>query len=168
MAVYGTVVAQLLFDEDDRVWHLLTPGWRPGGDRVMRWHPGDDAQLVPVPVLRWASVSPVLTELALAEDPWQAIQAQRRMRQSEEMRRRREFLERWLTPAESDVVRLVVQGLDNASIARRLQKSESTVTNQLTSVYGKLHEWRGYRTDVPVSRSVLVAEFAMYFAVEGR
>jgi hypothetical protein len=42
------------------------------------------------------------------------------------------------------------------------------VANQLTSVYGKLHEWRGYRTDVPVSRAVLVATFATYFALERR
>ena len=26
MTVYGMVAAQLLFDEDDRVWHLLSEG----------------------------------------------------------------------------------------------------------------------------------------------
>ncbi|MGB9873175.1 MAG: CRISPR-associated ring nuclease [Anaerolineae bacterium] len=166
MAVYGMVVAQLLFDEDDRVWHLLSEGWQPGDERVMHVRPGDQVWLVPVPVLRWSSVSPVLTELALREDPWEAIQAQRAMRREEERRRKREFVERRLTPAEREVVRLVCQGLDNAAIGRRLGKAESTVANQLTAVYAKLHEWRGFRTDVPVSRSVLVAEFAGYFALE--
>jgi len=166
MAVYGMVVAQLLFDEDDRVWHLLSEGWQPGDERVMHVRPGDKVWLVPVPVLRWSSVSPVLTELARREDPWEAIQAQRAMREAEERRRKREFVERWLTPAEREVVRLACQGLDNAAIARRLGKKTKTVANQLTEVYKKLHEWRGYRTDVPVSRSVLVAEFAGYFATE--
>jgi CRISPR-associated protein Csx14 len=168
MAVYGMVVAQLLFDENDRVWHLLSEGWRPGDERVMHVRPGDRVWLVPVPVLRWSSVSPVMTGLALREDPWEAIQAQRAMRQEEDRQRKREFVEHWLTPAEREVVRLACQGLDNASIARRLDKAESTVANQLTGIYGKLHEWRGYRTDVPVSRAVLVAEFAVYFALEGR
>lgn len=168
MAVYGMVVAQLLFGEDDRVWHLLSQGWRPGDERVMHKRPDDGVTLVPIPVLRWSSVSPVATELALREDPWEAIQAQRTMQRDEDRRRKREFVERWLTPAECDVVRLASQGLDNATIAERLGKAEKTVANQLTSVYGKLHEWRGYRTDVPVSRAVLVATFATYFALERR
>ena len=167
MAVYGMVVAQLLFDEDDRVWHLLSEGWQPGDERVMHVRPGDKVWLVPVPVLRWSSVSPVLTELARREDPWEAIRAQRAIREEEEQRRKREFVEHWLTPAERKVVRLVCQGLDNAAIARRLGKREKTVANQLTEVYKKLHEWRGFRTDIPVSRAVLVAEFAGYFATEG-
>ncbi len=41
MAVYGMVVAQLLFDENDHVWHLLSEGWRPGDERVMHTRPGD-------------------------------------------------------------------------------------------------------------------------------
>lgn len=167
MAVYGMVVAQLLFDEDDRVWHLLSEGWEPGEERVMQPRPGDRVWLVPVPVLRWSTVSPVLTELALRDDPWEAIQAQRAIWREEERRRKREFVEHWLTPAEREVVRLACMGLGNAAIARRLGKSESTVANQLTSVYAKLHKWRGFRSDVPVSRAVLVRELSTYFALEG-
>lgn len=135
---------------------------------MMRVRPGDKVWLVPVPVLRWGSVSPVMTELALREDPWEAIQAQRAMRREEDRRRKREFVHRWPTPAEREVVRLACQGLDNAAIARQLGKAEKTVANQLTPIYNKLHEWRGFRTDVPVSRAVLVAEFAVYFALERR
>jgi CRISPR-associated protein Csx14 len=168
MAVYGMLVAQLLFDEGDRLWHLLSEGWRPGDRRVMHAQPGDRIWLVPVPVLRWSSVSPVATELALSDDPWEAIGAQRQMRAREEQQRQRDFVQHWLTPAEREVTRLASQGLDNAAVANRLGKKEKTVANQLTSVYDKLHEWRGYRTDVPVSRAVLVAEFAEYFRREGR
>lgn len=35
MAVYGMVVAQLLFDNEDRVWHLLSEDWKPGDAQVM-------------------------------------------------------------------------------------------------------------------------------------
>jgi CRISPR-associated protein Csx14 len=167
MAVYGMVVAQLLFDEDDRVWHLLSEDWHPGDQRVMHVRPENRVSLVPIPVLRWSTVSPVLTELAVREDPWEAIRTQRTMQQEEDRRRKREFIEYKLTRAERELVRLACQGLDNAAIARQLHKSEKTVANQFTSVYEKLHEWRGFRKDIPVSRSVLVAEFAMYFALEG-
>jgi CRISPR-associated protein Csx14 len=166
MAVYGMVVAQLLFDEADRVWHLLSEDWRPGDERVMHVRPGDRVSLVPIPVLRWSTVSPVLTELAVREDPWEAIQTQRSMRQAEEHRRKREFIEYMLTPAERKLVRLVCRGLDNAALARQLHKSGKTVANQLTSVYEKLREWQGFREDIPANRNVLIAEFAAYFATE--
>ena len=100
----------------------------PGGDRT--W-------LVPVPVLHWSAVPPALTELARRENPWEAIQFQKMMRQREEWQRKREFIEYRLTPAEREVVRLACKGLDSAAIARRLNKSEKTVTNQFTSIYDK-------------------------------
>lgn len=130
----------------------------------MHVRPGDRVKLVPVPVLRWSSVSPVLTELAVREDPWEAIRAQQALRQEEDRRRKREFIELWLTPAEREVVHLACQGLGNEAIAQLLNKSVKTVANQFTSIYEKLHEWRGFRDDIPVSRSVLVAEFAGYLS----
>ncbi|HXG18259.1 MAG TPA: CRISPR-associated ring nuclease [Methylomirabilota bacterium] len=166
MAVYGMVVAQLLFDEDDCLWHLLSEDWRPGDEQVMHVRPGDRISLIPIPVLRWSTVAPALTELALREDPWEAIQTQRSLQQAEAYRHKREFIEYVLTPAEQKLVRLVCRGFDNAALARQLHKSEKTVANQLTSVYEKLHEWRGFRDDVVVSRNLLIAEFATYFATE--
>lgn len=166
MAVYGMVVAQLLFDEDDHLWHLLSEGWQPGDERVMHLSPGDRTWLVPVPVLYWSAVPPALTELALRENPWEAIQFQKMMRQREEWQRRREFIEYTLTLAEREAVRLACEGLDNAAIAQKLNKSEKTVTNQFTSIYDKFREWRGFRDDVAVNRAALVAEFKLYFALE--
>src|SRR5690606_18883394 len=62
MTMYAMVAAQLLFDEDDRLWHLYTAA------EVIRrgnfWpQPGDETKLVAVPVLRWGPVAPVLTRL---------------------------------------------------------------------------------------------------------
>lgn len=168
MAVYGMVAAQLLFNDDDRAWHLLSEGWQPGEEQVMHPRPEDRVWLVPVPVLRWGVVSPMLTELARRDDPWDAIRAQRELRRRDEMRAKREFVEHHLTKAEREVMQLACRGWDNAAIARRLGKAEKTVANQLTSIYAKLHEWRGFREDIPVSRAVLVAEFAGYFSTERR
>jgi len=167
MAVYGVVVAQLLFDEDDRAWHLLSEGWQPGDERVMHLRPGARAWLVPVPVLRWTESAAAIAALMAEEDPWAAIQRQQRLTQAQAMQRLGEFLRHWLSPAEREVVELLVQeGLSNKEIARRLHKEERTVANQLTQVYVKLREFLGF-PETPVGRSVLIAELAPYFALRG-
>jgi DNA-binding NarL/FixJ family response regulator len=43
-----------------------------------------------------------------------------------------------LTPSEIDVLRLVAQDLDIQSIVTALAKSEKTVRNQVSAVFGKL------------------------------
>jgi pimeloyl-ACP methyl ester carboxylesterase/DNA-binding CsgD family transcriptional regulator len=43
-----------------------------------------------------------------------------------------------LTPAEREVLHLVALGLDNPAIAQRLNKSEKTVRNQVSSIFDKL------------------------------
>jgi DNA-binding NarL/FixJ family response regulator len=43
-----------------------------------------------------------------------------------------------LTPAETAILDLVAEGLDNRSIAERLGKREKTVRNQLSVIFGKL------------------------------
>jgi len=167
MAVYSMVVAQLLFDEDDRVWHLLSEGWQPGDERVMHVRPGDKVWLVPVPVLRWTESAAAIAALMAQDDPWAAIRQQQELTQTQAMRRRGEFLCHWLSPAEREVVELLVrEGLDNVGIARRLHKSGHTVANQLTRVYAKLHEFLGFPEAI-TGRSVLIAELAPYFALKG-
>ena len=161
MAVYGMVVAQLLFDESDRLWHLLSENWKPGDLRVMHVPPGHGGQLVPVPVLRWSNISPAATELMLYEDPWEAIQAQQSMREQEGWRRKREFVENHLTPAEREVFRLACQaGFSNATIAEELGKAEKTVANQFTKIFTKLST---HFRMIELNRSRIVAEFKPYF-----
>jgi CRISPR-associated protein Csx14 len=164
MAIAGMVVAQLLFGPGDRVWHLISEGWQPGNARRMHLSPEERTWLVPVPVLRWTDSAALLAALGELDDPLEAIRRQEALARAEAMRRRREFVEHWLTRAERQVVELASRGLDNAAIADRLHKSERTVANQLTGVYARLGEWLGF-PDRPTGRSVLIAEFAPYFAL---
>ena len=161
MAVYGMVVAQLLFDESDRLWHLLSENWKPGDLRVMHVTPGHGGQLVPVPVLRWSNISPAATELVLYEDPWEAIQVQQSMSKQEGWRRKREFVENHLTPAEREVFRLACQGgFSNVAIAEELGKAEKTVANQFTKIFTKLST---HFRMIELNRSRIVVEFKPYF-----
>lgn len=163
MAVYAMVAAQLLFREEDRVWHMLSVDRWSGDEKRMHLEPGEHVEMVAVPVLRWSDASAAVI-LDATDDPWEAIQRQRQLAQADMARRRREFLERYLTPAERRVCELLVrEGLDNAALARRLHLSEQTVANHLSKIYRKFGEWRGVAGG---SRTALIAEFAGYLAAQ--
>lgn len=166
MSLLAMVVAQLLFDPEDRLWYLLSSdAVRESGQ--MRLSRGDDATLLEVPMLRWSSVSPALTPLGGFDDPWDAIRYQQEHRLRADLARKRDFVVRWLTPAERELAAVAAStGLDNAALAERLGKSRKTVNNQLTSIYDKLHEFLGFRDDVPTDRAVLAAELGPYFVLE--
>lgn len=163
MSAYGVTVAQLLFDDDDRLWYLLSAGEVLAKKRMLALE-GDDVKLVPIPVFHWSPIPPVLTELAMIRDPWQALMKQQQLRHRQEYRRKRDFVERILTRAEREVVALLVrEGLSNEAIAERLHRSVRTVGNHLSHVYDKLHEFLGFREGVPTDRAVVIAELSSVF-----
>lgn len=165
MSAYGATVAQLLFDEQDHLWYLPSSGEVLEQKRMLAIA-GDDVKLIPIPVFQWSAVAPVLTPLALAEDPRQALLQQQQLRQRDVHQRKREFVAHTLTRAEREVVELLVrEGLNNEAIAQRLHRSVRTVGNHLSHVYDKLHEFLGFRDDVPTDRSVVIAELASVFFV---
>jgi CRISPR-associated protein Csx14 len=166
MGIAGMVVAQLLFDAADRVWHLMSEGWVPGSEKRMHALPQDQIWLVSVPVLRWTDSAGLLAALGELDDPEEALRRQEQLTKADDLRRAREFVEHKLTRAEREVVRWACAGLDNAAIARRLSKSEATVANQLTSAYAKLNEFLDFPPRPP-DRTVLVATTAMYFTLLG-
>lgn len=157
MAVYGMVVAQLLFTEQDHIWHMLSTQRFGGGEKRLHAAPGDSVEVIEVPVLRWADAA---TAAALLDtsDPWQALQQQRALSHGESARRAREFLGHWLTKRERELAVLLVRtGLDNVGLARQLGKSEQTIANQLTAIYRKFAEWQGFDRDNIGTRAGLVA-----------
>jgi CRISPR-associated protein Csx14 len=164
MGIMGMVVAQLLFGPEDHVWHLLTEGWHPGAARRLHLPPEEKVWLVPVPVLRWGEAGTLMRTVAELGDPAEVVAWYERLSRNARTKRQEEFIRRWLSRAEREVVQLACRGLDNGAIARALSKSEQTVANQLRNVYAKLREWLGYPPH-NVDRNVLIAEFAPYFSL---
>lgn len=167
MGIAAMLVAQLLFDANDRVWHLISEGWTPGSEKRMHALPHSRIWLVSIPVLRWTDSAGLLAVFGELDDPTEALQRQERLTQADDLRRVREFVERQLTRAEREVVAWACRGLDNAAIARQLSKSEATVANQLTSAYAKLNEFLGF-PERPPDRAVLVATVGLYFALRDK
>jgi len=156
MALCGATVAQLLFDEDDRLWYLQSAP-ELVASRALFARDSLQVRLVAIPLLRWSPAPPILTDLALAEDPVAALNWQ----QARLTAARRRFLAEELTPAERAVVELAVRsGATDAELARTLHKSPRTVSHQLAVVYEKLRAFLGVRDDVRIDRRTLMAQFA--------
>jgi CRISPR-associated protein Csx14 len=160
MAVYGMTTAQLLFDEDDHLWHLFSSGDFLTSKRLHP-HPGDDVHLVEIPVILWGEVTPAAWILENVDDPYVAIDRVRGLQLNEKMETARSFLQGSLTPAELRVVELLVrEGLSDNEIAERLYLSPRTVEQHLRSAYSKAG---GHWEMEQVGRTQLVTLLNLYF-----
>jgi len=138
MAIYGLAVAQMLFEEDDVLYYLFSKG-ALAEERRLFLQEGDQAELVPIPFLRWSSESAAISEILRYDDPLEALAHGSPLARQREHQRWVHFVEHILTEAERQVASLVVsEGLTNVQVAQRLGRSPKTVANQLTSIYGKL------------------------------
>ncbi len=140
LAVLGPVVAQLLFDREDRLWHLYSD---PAFIASRRTLPGpeDRVELIPIPVVHLASTPEEAADLAGAQDPYEALERLQIGRLRRRVLLAHRFLNQILTPAERAVAELAAfEGLSDEQIANRLHLSRKTVGHHLGSVYAKARE----------------------------
>jgi len=161
MGICALLVAQLLFSPEDRLWYLISS---PGlvESRALT---ADRCQykMIELPVPLWTEAGVFLEVLSRYEDPWAAVELQRRIKHREELERWRHFLDHILTPAERKAVEeLVLRGGTNAEIARRLRKSPRTIEHQLESVFRKLREFLDWPPNSPINRTTLVSLLAPF------
>lgn len=162
MSIYGMVAAQLLFDDEDNLWHLHSSGEFLASRRLFPQE-GDDVRLVSIPVFPWRQVSPALSDLREVDDPLAAIERYRRQRLDERYEQARLFVVGQLTPAERRAVTLLVtEGLPDQEIAERLSLSARTVEHQLRAAFRKAAEWWGL---AEVNRTMLITLLNLYFSL---
>lgn len=166
MSIYGMVVAQLLFDSADRLYHLLSEGPLLK-ERRMIPRSEDEVRLVPVPVLRWQEGAYLLGEIMRYEDPLEVVRSRALMRQKA-YERLNQFVHEKLSPAERQVCELVArEGLSNAEIAAKLRISPKTVANHLSSIYAKLRESLQLPPERALGRCTLVQTLSTYYQEQG-
>ena len=160
LAVFGMAVAQMLFDEEDCLWHLYSGGEFLASKRLHPG-PGDDAFLMRLPVILWSQVSPTAGLLQQVADPYQALEQIRRLQWEEKITQARSFCLGALTTAERRAVELLVrEGLADSEIAAHLVLSPRTVEQHLRSAYSKAAaHWEVDQ----VGRTQLVALLSLFF-----
>lgn len=140
LTVFGMAVAQMLFDDSDRLWHLAS---HPDLEASGRLHaaPGEWVRLIQIPVIPWGRLSLVFDILRRVEDPFSVAEELRRYKMHEHWDAARIFILSRLSPTEIDVVKLLAgEGLSQHEIARRLCLSPRTVEQHLRSAYQKAAE----------------------------
>ncbi|PWH12405.1 MAG: hypothetical protein DDG60_13325 [Anaerolineae bacterium] len=160
LTVFGMAVAQMLFDDEDRLWHLAS---HPALEASGRLHAeGEEwARLIPIPVIAWGRLSPVFDSLRDVTDPFEAARQLERLRLREQWDAARIFLLTKVSPAERDALDLLARdGLSQAEIAEWLSLSPRTVEGHLRSVYRKAADhW-----DLPdVNQAQLVRLLAPFY-----
>lgn len=141
MSAYAMVAAQLLFEDGDKLWHVVSAGEFL---REKRLHPGpgDDAALIELPVLRFSDVSPLYSGVSDASDPFEAIRRGEVRARAQRLARARSFFYTRLSDAERTVVRLMVRdGLSDADMAASLALSTKTVAAHLAAAYRKAEQF---------------------------
>ena len=141
MSAYAMVAAQLLFEEDDRLWHLVSHG-RLLSEKHMHAGPDDETALIELPVLRYGDVSPMLSSVADADDPFEAVQRTEARARALHIKRAKQFVNDTLTEAERRAVSVLVrEGLGDLQIAKKLTLSKKTIETQLGAAYRKAEDF---------------------------
>lgn len=140
LSVFGMAVAQMLFDDQDRLWHLAS---QPELEASGRLHAsaGEWARLIPIPVIAWGRLSPAFDALRRVDNPLLAVEKLSELRLREQWDSARIFVLTRLSPAEQAVAELLSrEGLAQNDIAARLTLSPRTVEQHLRSAYRKAAE----------------------------
>ena len=143
LTVFGMAVAQMLFDDDDHLWHLAShPALEASG--ALHTSQGEWTRLIPIPLIAWGRLSPVFDVLRTVDDPFQAANRLADLRLREQWDLARIFILTGLSGAERPVVELLARdGLSQNEISERLSLSPRTVEQHLRSAYRKAADhWR--------------------------
>lgn len=159
MSIYGMVTAQILFDEADRLWHLVS-GEALVKSRRLFPEPGDAFSLVPIPVIRPTDLPPGQSRVIQAATPHDAIREQEQLRQDQRLEL---FLSSQLTRSERAVIEGLARGLSNREIASRRNVKLNTVEKQINRIYSKWRTFKGL-ADNSQPRSQIIAELSTYLA----
>lgn len=162
MGLFGMVVAQLLFDEVDRVWHLYST---PDLEESRRLLPQatDECHLVEVPVIRWRSLSPLVSDGFLqAETLTAALSKQRELRLYDQYLLARAFVEEILTAGEARVLAVAQTGVETDAVAARLCVARSTIETHLKHILSKA---RAHWDEAEMSRSKVIRLVSLYYVM---
>jgi CRISPR-associated protein Csx14 len=131
MIVYTMVSAQLLFDVEDRLWHLFSTDEGPD--------PHKPSHLIEIPVMHLAGLMPMVRQLILdSDDPTAAIRLYREHEDVERIIRLREFYES-CDEVDQKILLLAYRGYAHSQIADEVYLSESRIATRINQVADRFY-----------------------------
>lgn len=127
--------ATLLFDHQDRLWHLYTPRAlreAASGGAILHVGPEAGVRLIQVPMAPWGAYFPALRLLATATSA-QVLTAQMRLMDEGEQARCQAVVDK-LTGRQVEVLRAFAEGLTPQDVAERLNITLKTVNSHKTAI----------------------------------
>ncbi|AEH51227.1 CRISPR-associated protein Csx14 [Pseudothermotoga thermarum] len=165
MGVVATVVAQLLFGEEDKLWYLITKNWKAGCERKFHLEQHEEAWLIDMPVIRWSEADTFMEQVAQLNDPKEISIWYKKLTKKANQQKLSEFVEQHLGERERQLLKLVCKGLSNEEIAREMYIEKQTVANHLQNINNKLRDFLG-KEDMKINRKVLITMFMPIFESE--
>lgn len=132
--IYTVLSAQLLYDANDRLWHIFSEDeYHP--ELGLRPHvPAGIVDLSEIPVLYVSRVAPYIRELILhSDDPTYAVRAFEQQEDADRLAR----LQRFFSECDETDQQILLRrhrGELNSTVARHVHLSESAVSNRLNKV----------------------------------
>ncbi len=159
LSVVAAVAAQMLFDDRDHAWYLISDEELMNAKSFLPDSP-EQIELVEIPIIPWSDVDPLLTVLVNSENPLEDRELYKELYRRRKKRTIESFFKNELTRGEREVLReVVLRGGSNREIAGRLKKSPRTVEHQLQAIYRKLKEFFAMPAETRLRRDFLVREF---------
>jgi CRISPR-associated protein Csx14 len=156
--------ATLLFDHQDRLWHLYTPRsvrQAASGGAILHVGPQSGVRLIQVPMAPWGAYFPALRLLASATSS-QVLAAQARWMDEGERSRCRAAESR-LTGRQVEVLRAFAAGLSPQEVAERLDVTLKTVDSHKTAILGECRIAWGLPEDQRLTYHDLRRRFERYY-----
>lgn len=156
MSLFAFAVAQILFDENDHVWYLVSDDALIE-TKQFHAHQSEKVSLIEIPFIRWSFLPGFLQSFLLYPTLHDTVTHQHQKHQQMRATKAQAFLKA-ISRAENELLVLLVnEGLSNEALAERLGKSPRTIANQLSSIYSKFAVHYGFAPHLSPDRGQVIA-----------
>jgi CRISPR-associated protein Csx14 len=134
MVIYMMLAAQLLFHEEDRLWHLFSePESQAPHDRAA-------STLIEIPVFQLATTMPMMHALIVeSHDPAAAMRLYRREVTPNQLRKLQAFYYEACDQLERDILRFAYRGMSNDQIGEAIGLAGSSVSRRVSEMADRFY-----------------------------
>ncbi len=173
MAVSAMSAAQILFDADDQMWHLVSEDEFADTDQMHEQH-RHQSTVIPIETFTLTELNPIVAQLITYDTPRQAIEKRKDLQQVQEQHMKRLFVME-LSERETAILRGLAAGFTNDKIDNLLPRTRTgkmlgtkKISGTIAEMYRKYMNTLGLPDDEGrwQKRTFLAIHFHDYFSTQ--